>query len=295
MGTPFSMDFGTVSSGCVTVDYTYQRALKDHKVKELIREWDEAQAGVIYVSRREDGTVAVIDGQHRLRAMESVHGGNVAVQAVVYHHLTVEQEAILFNALNGKRTQTSALEKFRSRLAYRDPVTTDIVDTVHAAGLEINWTFRSKPGHGVHAIAAVAALERIYHTGGRVWLREVLQILVDAWDGAPHSLNASALEGMLTFIGIFWPDYDHTSLTRKLSLHAPEEVLRDAGVLAKSMHSGRPSTIAFAVVVRGIYNHSRRANRLGEITDERRPRGGARIEDMLAMRAIKAGVTLPQR
>src|SRR6187549_648827 len=50
----------------------YQRALNPRKVKAIAKELDPDALGVLTVSRREDGSLVIIDGQQRQGALMSI-------------------------------------------------------------------------------------------------------------------------------------------------------------------------------------------------------------------------------
>lgn len=84
------------------VDDTYQRPLTEKKPFEKAL-YDPNKAGVIYVSARDDGTFAVIDGQTRTYAAKYCKQPHMLCQ--VHRGLTLAEESELFVAYNANRVK----------------------------------------------------------------------------------------------------------------------------------------------------------------------------------------------
>jgi hypothetical protein len=70
LGSPPSLEFRTLAE--LKVDDTYQRSLETDPSQRLIRRiaqfWDWGLCQPLAVARRQDGSLMVVDGQHRLAA-----------------------------------------------------------------------------------------------------------------------------------------------------------------------------------------------------------------------------------
>ena len=94
------------------VDERYQRSLGATWVSERAPAFDELMLGVGAVSLRADGTLALLDGQHRVELCRVV--GSPTMLFRVYEDLTPEDEARLFVALKIVRRWPARVLKLES-------------------------------------------------------------------------------------------------------------------------------------------------------------------------------------
>lgn len=97
------------------VDERYQRDIKDSWLKQLTRDFDQMLLGVITVSRRKDGSLYVVDGNHRRLAAKE--NGMDYIVADVREGLSLEKEAELFYKLNTGQRKTNYNENLRALIA----------------------------------------------------------------------------------------------------------------------------------------------------------------------------------
>lgn len=138
------------------VDHRTQRPHMEAHSKKMAEKWDPNLCGVLVVSRRADGGLYIIDGQHRHHAAIKAGQGHVPVACYVIDGLTIEEEAKQFVGINSTARRPSKLAEFEVRLTANDPSALAINEIVHDAGLQI--TSALEDGH----VAAVVALEWVY-------------------------------------------------------------------------------------------------------------------------------------
>lgn len=155
----------------LAVDRSYQRSLEASASQSLIRKiaqywnWDLCQP--LVVSRREGGSLFVIDGQHRLEAAR-LRGDIQQLPCVIVSYADVADEAASFVNLNQQRRALSKLDLFKAALASEDKEAREIVDAMTDAGLSIaphsNHLFW-KPG----MVSNIGGIERAWRQlgGGR--------------------------------------------------------------------------------------------------------------------------------
>jgi len=162
-----------------------QRDLNPARVDHLAATFDLEQIGVPTLNWR-DGAFWIIDGQHRIGALDQLGFGDEKVQCWVYEGLTSEQEAEVFLKLNDTLT-VAAIPKFKSAVHAGRTVESDIDRIVRSVGLVVS---KDKiPG----AIGAVGTLGRVYARGPAVLARS-LAIIRDAYgDGG---LEAPVIDGI---------------------------------------------------------------------------------------------------
>ena len=70
----------------------YQRTVKQYRVDEIVREWNDRKLIPVVVSFR-DGKFNVVDGQNRIAAMRQMAGGgDVTVPCIIHTGMTYETE-----------------------------------------------------------------------------------------------------------------------------------------------------------------------------------------------------------
>lgn len=178
------------------IDPRAQRALRRAWVKKHVPIFDANQIGTIVISRRADGSLFIIDGQHRVELLRSVGWTDQQVYCEIFDKLTIQEEAALFLRRNDKVT-VRTFDKFNVSLTEGDAESVAINKIVTAAGLTV--------AEGAHngAIQAVNALAAI-HSGagvaserdGAAALRRTLDAIVGAWGRAGSNFRAEIIEGI---------------------------------------------------------------------------------------------------
>lgn len=100
------------------IDHSYQRErLNAHKVLGIARDFDLNKFGVPLVGRRNDETLWVVDGQHRIEAAKKRQEFST-VQCMVFDSDGAAHEARVFIAVNTYKTNVGAADKYKSAVAY---------------------------------------------------------------------------------------------------------------------------------------------------------------------------------
>lgn len=176
------------------VDRRVQRdELSQRKVEKIFSEFNDDALGVIFVSRRKDRGLYIIDGWHRTEAAKR-KDSEYPLTCHVFEGLTLVQEAEMFLDLNFS-TQPSLLEKFKVRLSAEDPDSVTIDQITRNRG----WKVDPQPGSG--SIQAIGALYRIHEMSKRIeadphLLDVVLLIVSRAWGDDREGAQAVILEGL---------------------------------------------------------------------------------------------------
>lgn len=113
--------------GELRVDASYQRSIDNGKSRALIRKiartWDWSLFQLLVVSRRPDGELYIVDGQHRWEAAR-LRRDLYDLPCSVYDFASVGDEATAFVALNQERKPLGALDLFKAAVeggAIRQP------------------------------------------------------------------------------------------------------------------------------------------------------------------------------
>lgn len=178
------------------VDSAYQRSLDTGPSQTLIRKiamywnWDLCQP--LVVSRRDNGDLYVIDGQHRLEAAK-MRGDITQLPAVVVSYGSAADEAASFVHLNQQRRPLTKLDVFKAAVASGDVEACAILDAMMAAGLRLaphsNHTVW-EPG----MVAHISGIEVAWRSRGSAVTKTALQALSLAFSGK-----------VLQYAGTIWP------------------------------------------------------------------------------------------
>lgn len=167
------------------VDEGYQRSLDVAASQALIRKiaqywnWDLCQP--LVVSRRDNGELFVIDGQHRLEGAK-LRRDIAHLPCVVVEYENCEDEAASFVHLNQQRRPLSKLDLFKAAVASDDPEAKAILGALADAGLSVaphsNYT-AWKPG----MVSNIGGIESAWRRHGEAAVRDALRVLGRAFRG----------------------------------------------------------------------------------------------------------------
>jgi hypothetical protein len=165
LGSPPTLEWRPV--GELLIDPAYQRAIDTGPSQTLIRRiamfWDWGLCQPLAVSRRPDGALTIVDGQHRAAAAK-LRGDVPHLPCVITSYASAGDEAAAFVALNQQRRPLQALDLFKAAVAAEDKEALLILDCIQSAGLSLaphsNWT-AWKPG----MVANVGGLKRVLRRG----------------------------------------------------------------------------------------------------------------------------------
>jgi hypothetical protein len=239
------LKFESVRIEDINVDASYQRPLSRAKIDQMWEKFDPAEMTAIVVSRRADGSLWALDGQHRLELLSRL--GKAVVLADVREGLTVEQEAHLFYRLNTGQTRVGSWDTFRARLRAREPIAVRINEIVERHGFHLGRDIENG------GISATSALERAFDMGR---LDKTLSIISTVWPNDRVSLEASIILGIAVFLASSDSDpvYEDEQLLASLDKIPASGILRRAKELA--LETGRAnqrgSMVGYAV--RDAYN-----------------------------------------
>jgi hypothetical protein len=249
----------TLSVAKLTVDQEVQRAVDKARVDRLAKDYREAALGVIVVSRRDDGTYHVIDGQHRVSATIAAGFGDHALTCLVYEGLARADEAAMFRHLNNTRG-VLAVDKFRVRVIEGDPAAVVLNDILSRHG----WRVQMNKDAG--AFAAVSAFESIYKgkLNGPGNTRDIcdtlIRVITEAWGHDASGVRNEIVGGLGAVLLRFNTRVDLTKLVAELGQHPGGP--RGLVGRAKGLHAFRGGKLAdsFAEVVVEMLNKGRRVS-----------------------------------
>ena len=177
------------------VSSVYQRSLSMPRVTRIISRFDVAKLGMPVVSRHDDGSFTVIDGQHRVAAMRTI--GVREVRCIVLEGLTLEEEADFFRTQGVDCRPLNALDKFNAGVIAQDP------HYVAIDALLKKYDFRVTHQSGCRCIAAVDSLSRIVSMFSFKVLDQVLAYISAAWPTDATIVRREMLAGLAEFVSRF--------------------------------------------------------------------------------------------
>lgn len=202
-------------------DQHYQRGLNLRMAEELATHWEDEATDPPVVSRRKDGSLWVVSGQHRVAAHKLLKRDLILVRIV--DNKTVASEAHLRVQAN-KQLSESSLDRFKARLAAREPAVVDIDKICRRFDTKVNTVPTAHAG-----INSPSSLERIYEIDRGALLARTFQIIQDAWGavGGKHT-NNHTIQGIAWFIGVHDGAFDRERLIDKLEKYGADALYRRA-------------------------------------------------------------------
>lgn len=225
----------------------YGRPLSPQKVAAMAAVFDLQAIGNLYLSLRDEGSFACLDGQHR---MEAARKNNVLeLPARIYIDLSYEEEAKLYLQFATVNKQ-GANDRFRARLEAKEPKALTIVQTLwEAGGIALDLGIKKK------GLTAVTTVEDIYTRFGQEGLREVASTLRSSWGTHTQAWSRATLTGTAMFLNRYrqHPEFRFTHLVERLRQTTPEIVLAQAGMVKATLNQGESSS-AVGRVMLNLYN-----------------------------------------
>ena len=206
-----------------------QRPFREAKGDRIAAEFDINNFGFPVVCRV-DGTNWVVDGQHRLYAIQKCGYAKASdlLPCEVYEGLSMTEMARMFLGRN-RSTPVTPFERFGVAVTAGYPTETAITEIVESTGLKIGHP--KVPGQ----VYSVGALRRVYDRHGPAVLERVMRVLCDAYQGAPAGLGRTLIDG----VGLVVATYG--GLNRQVACRSPRQ-RPSRGACAEAAGRGVPGT-----------------------------------------------------
>lgn len=241
----------------LVVDTTYQRGLEPRKVQRIASEFDPDSFGSLVVSERPDGTMAIIDGGHRVAAYRELGWSDQKVPATVLRNLTVEDEARIFSTYNENRTKPKAADIFRADVIAGKPDAVAVNDVVEGLGLRVSVS------PGPNAIRSVKTLLRIHKIGGSKLVHDTLWTVLSAY--TDHHSNTFNHDFMFALSVVIRDnkDINMSRLAKTIGKRGTPSAFLADGRSVASLTETKPLNETANLIVR-TYNKGLRKDRLEE-------------------------------
>lgn len=201
--------FEKVKAGVLSIDPLVQRKLSPSRARRIAKEFNPLIVGTLLVSKRADGKQVVIDGQHRLSAINELGYSEMLVQCEVHEGLTIEDEAALFNGRNDAQ-KPGPFDRFDKGVLSKDETCLRIKDVLSAHGLRV------VRGRTVNGVCAVNALVQIDGYGNDV-LTRTLAVARSAWPMDLDSTEGNVLKAIALVINKYPETVNDSRLVEKLT------------------------------------------------------------------------------
>ena len=254
---PYS--FELIPARLITVNRSYQRNAQSVEINKIIRDFDYHLVNPVKVVKR-DRFYYAWDGQQTALALLAKFGNEYLVPCLVYYDINKSQEeAILLvrcNTNGGAGKKLSALEIWKAMIWADDPTAVHINKLLTDNGYRVYVGGKGKPKY---AISAIGAVQNAYKTLTEKQFITMLRIISGAWGGEPDSLTSTIINATARFIKTYDGKYDEQNLIRRLSKHAPIEIIRNGRA---SLCKGDAK---WAREILAIYNKGASSNRLPDV------------------------------
>lgn len=201
----------------LTMDASYQRSTDNQASQRLITSiaanFDWRLCTPLVVSRRADGTFAVIDGQHRLLAARL--RGMDDLPCCVFTYDSAEEEAKMFVAANRSRKAMNRLDDFHAALAAGDSDAHQVRQLVTDAGLTVARNTSSTawaPGE----IAFTASIASTLRKHGAEIVLKALTLIAEAFPDQRVVQSGSIFLGLVKVLTSPPDGFDADRLFRAL-------------------------------------------------------------------------------
>jgi hypothetical protein len=221
-----------VDPALLGIDDSYQRSLEAETSQRLIGKlaanWNWDLCEPLQVARRSDGSLWIVDGQHR-HAAAVMRGDIPHIPCVIKHYDDRTQEAATFVALNKQRRPLGSVDVFKATLAAGDEDARAVMQIITDAGLSlarhqncISW----KAGQ----LYCVPTIRRGYRAHGRIVVSAALCALSEAFENQVLQFAGQMVEGLIAFYATVLrePGFDPDLFVDRLAKNSQSEWVRRA-------------------------------------------------------------------
>lgn len=238
------------------IDLTYQRKPNATKVAKIIHNFDPNALGVLVCSMREDGIVAVIDGGHRVAALNAMGLSNLDVKCLVFFDLSIKDEAEMFTTLNDNRTKPKTQDIFKSKVIAGDSDASAISAILNKFGLSIS------NGPAMNAVRAMGTITNIYKREGKENLENTILSLSSAFDKHSSSFSDMSLIAVSRIFAKYGNNVDKKRLIESLSTFGNVNLWSNKGSVISKAMGYKDVNIGMSICLVNEYNKRLRTNRL---------------------------------
>lgn len=240
----------------LVIDMSYQREPNTKKVSLIARTYNPDAIGVLICSAREDGTIAVIDGGHRVAAMHMLNLSHETVDCLIYFGLSIEEEAKIFHLMNDNRTKPKTQDLFKSKVAAGDIDALTVKAILDQNGLVVG----NAPGMNI--VRAIGTLMDLYKKTDSKNIGNVLNILSHAFDKHSTSFNDASLIATSMILNVYENSINIDRLTKAINSFGISTYWVNSGSIISKNMGYKMTAKGMAHAAINEYNKNLRSNRL---------------------------------
>lgn len=254
---PYS--FELIPARLITVNRNYQREAQNAEINKIISEFDYHLVNPVKVVKR-DGFYYAWNGQQTATALFTKFGSEYLVPCLVYYDIdTSKEEATLLvrgNTNGGAGKKLTPLQIWKALIWAEDRTALHISKVLDLHGFHIS---KGGKGSSRYSISAVGAVQHAYKILNEKQFSQMLRIIKCAWDGDSDSTSSTIIKAVARFIKTYDGKFNEQNLIRRLSKHAPIEIIRNGRA---SLCKGDAK---WAREILAIYNNGTSASRLPDL------------------------------
>lgn len=223
-----------------------QRVFRKAHGNEIAADLDLNKLGFPIINHR-GGIYWVLDGQHRIYALQQNGFEKDVLDCEVYEDLTDAEMADIFLGRDDRRA-INPFEKFHVACTAGRERETDIRRMVETQGVKISQS------QDENCIGAVSSLGKVYDRSGAVVLGQVVRTIKNAYAGDPAAYDAKVIEGLGLVFNRYNGRTNEKDLASRLasSSHGVRGLLRRAESQRERTGNNKAQCVASVVV--DIYN-----------------------------------------
>jgi ParB-like nuclease domain. len=208
------------------IDAETQRKVNMRKVDKMVSNYDPKKLEPITVSKRDDGTYHIIDGQSRTKMCQLK--GISTIPARVIEGLTPKEESELFLDLDESKTRISSYDRFLVYVKAGSPLHKGILGIIKKHGFDVVSDGRKRTEN--HRISAIRTVERIAENYGLQVLDNALSVISRSWKDNPAALQFNFLEATAKFVSKsnVHPKFDSKRAISRLKTVEPKTTILQA-------------------------------------------------------------------
>jgi hypothetical protein len=245
----------------------YQRNYRQRFVDAAVRDFREARFQALTVAPIIDGRhrrpgfelFAILDGQHRFGMAEAL--GLDPVPCDVYcERMTYQERALEFYSLNHAKQMINVTDGVRALYEAEDEELLSLLYLLERHRFYLHG-FRPSHVNGHRALHATHTLQTAYARDARAL--EAALIVLQPWQDIINRRHERLVIGAL----MMWCKRDAVDLerlSRVLTEHGPDHLVRDAGEIAARVGRANPTPEHLANAIREVYNRNLRSRRIDE-------------------------------
>jgi len=219
-----------------------QRPLNAAHAQRIADNLDPDMFGTLSVTKPNGkGIYHVIDGQHRLVAVQTKWGLDEKVPCQVFDAVDPARAAQIFDHVNSGRRALQPIELFKVRVTAGNELQVEVNKIVNKCGYFI--------GHrNVNAVQCVGALESVYQSYGPLVLEATLRLIRKMWGDENTAAGAIIIRGIAMLLSEF-RHIDFERLAQAISSKYTPSRLLGAAKTAKEMAGGVGPVIVRDILV----------------------------------------------